>query len=98
MKINVKEILKSEFAIREEKIEILAEKIKKTYRTGSDKIVLDFENVKASATRFFILVFKKLEKNFSRRKIRKIKVINAMPFTLVQLKAAKHLMAKNKSF
>lgn len=94
MKINVKEILKSEFAIREEKIEILAEKIKKAYRTGSDKIVLDFENVKASTTRFFILVFKKLEKNFSRRKIRKIKVINAMPFTLVQFKAAKHLMAK----
>ena len=31
MKINVKEILKSEFAIREEKIEILAEKIKKVF-------------------------------------------------------------------
>lgn len=94
MKINVKEILKSEFAITEEKIEILAEKIKKAYKTGSNEIVLDFANVKASATRFFILVFKKLEKNFSRRKIRKIKVINAMPFTLVQFKAAKHLMAK----
>lgn len=87
MKIIVKKIINTEFAIKEENGNILFNKIKE-YLESNDKIVLDFQGITASTTRFFNVSIGKLYENYPYSQIDDIKIENANIFLKKQYEVA----------
>ena len=90
MKINVKELIKTEFAIKEEKGNVLYEKLKKILSEENEYIVLDFSDITASTTRFFNVSISKLYSDFPFDTIDSIKITNANKVIESQLEVSKN--------
>lgn len=89
MEINVKELIKTEFAIKAEKGEILHKELEKGIKKN-EEIVLDFSGIEASTTRFFNVSIGKLYGEFSEETIDNIKINNANEVVANQIEVSKN--------
>lgn len=89
MELKIKEIINSNFAIKSEKSLILAKKIKN--QSNENEIILNFDGIESSTTRFFTECFKELDSNL----FKKIKIKNSTHFIDNQIEVAKNLLFLN---
>ncbi|WP_068449233.1 STAS-like domain-containing protein [Caviibacter abscessus] len=87
MKIIVKYLINTKFAIKERKANILFEKIIECLQTN-EIVVLDFQGISATTTRFFNLSIGKLYENYPHSQIDNIQIENANNFTKKQYEVA----------
>ena len=83
MKINVKELIHTEFAIKAEKGEILYNELEKWIKK-------DFDGIEASTTRFFNVSIGKLYKKYSSDIVEGIKIENANLVAKKQMEVSKN--------
>lgn len=89
MKINVKELIHTEFAIKAEKGEILYSELEKWIKKN-EEIILDFDGIEASTTRFFNVSIGKLYKKYSSDIVEGIKIENANLVAKKQMEVSKN--------
>lgn len=89
MKINVKELIRTEFAIKAEKGEILYNELEKWIKKN-EEIVLDFDGIEASTTRFFNVSIGKLYGEFPEKTVDEIKISNANKVVANQIEVSKN--------
>ena len=82
MELKIKEIINSNFAIKSEKSFFLAKE---------KEIILNFDGIESSTTRFFTECFKELDSNL----LKKIKIKNSKHFIDNQIEVAKNLLFLN---
>lgn len=87
--IKIKEVLKTEFAIKDKKGEELYEIINKNIK-NDNTVVLDFSDIIASTTRFFNLSLGKLYGEYNFEIVDNIKVENANKVVYNQYEVAKN--------
>lgn len=89
MELKIKEIINSNFAIKSEKSFFLAKEIKN--QSKEKEIILNFDGIESSTTRFFTECFKELDSNL----FKKIKIKNSNHFIDNQIEVAKNLLFLN---
>lgn len=89
MIIKVKDLIKSKFAIKAEKGEILHKKLHKAL-IENDEVILDFDGIEASTTRFFNVSVGKMYGEFPEKIVDNIKINNASTILLNQMEVSKN--------
>ena len=90
MIINIKQTIETKFAIKEEKGNILYEKLKELLEQGEKNIELDFSDITASTTRFFNVSVGKLYSEFPFEIVHNIKIENANHLLYSRLEVSKN--------
>lgn len=89
MIINIKQIIDTKFAIKEEKGNILYDKLKELLEQEEKDITLDFSDITASTTRFFNVSVGKLYSEFPFEIVDNIKIKNANHLLYSRLEVSK---------
>lgn len=94
MRLLVKEIINSNFAISEEKGKILYEKIAQELSNGNN-IEIDFSGIQATISTFFNSSYGLLFKTFTKDEIKNnIKFLNLKEITKMQIEAVEEIAIK----